>query len=320
MQLNRFAKFAWFTLLYNLFVILWGAFVRATGSGAGCGAHWPTCNGEVIPRAPEVETMIEFFHRVTSGFSLIFIIILFVWALRTYAKGHHVRKAASFTMFFIITESLVGAALVLLELVAYNEAVARVWWMAIHLVNTFLLIGANVLTAWWASGGRPFNLRTVNRGKLAMLLIGLVGITLVGTTGAITALGDTLFPVESLVEGIAQDFDETAHFAVRLRIWHPVLAIAVGFYLMFVAGIAMPDDKTSLTRKFGMGLFGLVIVQLIAGAVNVLLLAPVWMQIVHLLLADLLWLTLVIFSSELMAEQPLEADNRSPSMTAAQPS
>ncbi len=47
-----FSRYAWGVLLWNVLVALWGAYVRATGSGAGCGSHWPTCNGEILPRAP----------------------------------------------------------------------------------------------------------------------------------------------------------------------------------------------------------------------------------------------------------------------------
>ncbi|MFN8454080.1 MAG: COX15/CtaA family protein [Anaerolineae bacterium] len=73
-KLDRFAKYVWTVLAYNLAVILWGAFVRASGSGAGCGSHWPLCNGEVIPRTPQMETLVEFTHRLTSGLALLLVI------------------------------------------------------------------------------------------------------------------------------------------------------------------------------------------------------------------------------------------------------
>jgi heme A synthase len=95
-------------------VILWGAFVRATGSGAGCGSHWPLCNGELVPRAPQVETVIEFIHRATSGLAFLLVLGLFVLAWRVYPKGDLVRRAAALSFLFIVTEALVGAGLVLL--------------------------------------------------------------------------------------------------------------------------------------------------------------------------------------------------------------
>ena len=153
--INRYAAFAWGTLLLNIFVILWGAFVRATGSGAGCGSHWPSCNGEVIPWSAQTETLIEFTHRITSGLALIAVVILLVWAMRSYPKGHVVRLGAKLSLGFLVLEALLGAGLVLFELVAYNDSGTRAVVGALHLVNTFLLLSVLTLTAWWASGGQP---------------------------------------------------------------------------------------------------------------------------------------------------------------------
>mgnify|MGYP001036700007 CR=1 FL=1 len=303
MKVRRFAAYTWALLAYNLVVILWGAFVRATGSGAGCGAHWPTCNGEVIPRAPQVETMIEFTHRLSSGLVLLLVIGLVVWAYRAFPKGDPVRWGALFSLIFTITEALVGAGLVLFELVADNDSMARAWSMAIHLINTFLLLGAVTLTAWWASGGAQLRLR--NQGAVGRVLLGgFLGMLLLGVSGAITALGDTLFPAGSLAEGLRQDFSPTAHILIQLRIWHPVIAVAVGFYLFFAARFVAQQRHTVLTRRFAWGVMALFGIQLIAGVVNLALLAPVWMQLVHLLLADLVWITLVLLSAAALA-QPL---------------
>ncbi|MCU0507346.1 MAG: COX15/CtaA family protein, partial [Anaerolineae bacterium] len=135
---RRFAFFAWGVLAYNVLVILWGAFVRATGSGAGCGSHWPLCNGDVLPRAPALETVVEFSHRVTSGLSLILVLALIVWGWRIYKAGSPVRKTLVASGVFIIVEALIGAWLVLAGLTAENDSIARAVSMALHLVNTFL--------------------------------------------------------------------------------------------------------------------------------------------------------------------------------------
>lgn len=156
-KLNNFARYAWAVLGYNIFVILLGAFVRSSGSGAGCGSHWPLCNGEVLPRAPEVATLIEFSHRLTSGLALLLVGGLLLWARRLYAPGQPVRVAAMWSMVFILVEALVGAALVLLELVAGNPALLRGVVIAVHLANT-LLLGALTLCAWHAGGGAPVQL------------------------------------------------------------------------------------------------------------------------------------------------------------------
>jgi heme A synthase len=300
---SRFAQFAWFVLAYNVLVVLWGAYVRATGSGAGCGSHWPLCNGEVLPRAPQLETIIEFAHRLSSGLAFLLVLGLLIWAWRLYPKGASVRLGAGLSMLFIFTEALVGAGLVLFEWVAKDASLGRVISMGVHLVNTFLLLACLALTAWWASGGEPLRLR--GRGILGWIFgLGLLGVILLGVSGAITALGDTLFPATSLAEGISQDFSPTAHFLIRLRVWHPLIAVLVGFSLIFVAGWIALENPASVQRRLAGLLIAVVITQLLAGLVNLFLLAPVWMQIVHLLFADLVWITLVLLVAASFASKP----------------
>lgn len=313
MKLSRFAKYAWIVLFANLLVILWGAFVRATGSGAGCGAHWPLCNGVVVPRAPQIETVIEFTHRLSSGVVLLLVLGLFIWAYRQYPKRHPVRLGATLSLVFITTEALVGAGLVLFEWVARDASLGRVISISVHLVNTFLLLAALTLTAWWASGGQAVSFK--NREAMAWAFgFGFLGILLIGVTGAITALGDTLYPAGSLAEGIKQDFEATAHFLVRLRVWHPVIAIGVGFYILFLSGVAAMWEENRAIRKFALVVIGLVIVQWLAGLVNVLLLAPVWMQLVHLLLADTVWIFWVLLSANVFARRTEQTEDVSESV------
>ena len=300
MQLSRFAKFAWAVLIWNVIVVLWGAFVRATGSGAGCGNHWPLCNGEVMPTAPQVETLIELSHRLTSGVALIGVLILLIWAFRAFPKGHPVRWGAVASAFFIISESLVGAGLVIFGWVADDTSAERALVVSIHLFNTFLLLASLAVTAWWASGQRPVALQS--RGWIVWALrAGLLGVLVIGISGAITALGDTLFPAASLAEGLRQDMDPSQHFLVQLRIYHPLLSILVGVYLLVLTRILRSQETDVTVNKLSRALAIVIVVQLAAGFVNVLLLAPVWMQVVHLLLADLVWISLVLLSASVAA-------------------
>jgi len=299
MKLTAFAKYAWAVLFWNVLVVLWGAFVRASGSGAGCGAHWPTCNGQVIPLSPAINTLIEFSHRLMSGVALLLVIGLLVWVWRAVPRSHPARLGAGFSMFFIITEALVGAGLVLFQWVAKDVSLGRVISIAVHLVNTFFLLAALTLTAWWASGGQPVRLR--GQGKTIWIFgLALLGVLLLGISGAITALGDTLFPAASLSEGMQQDLSATANFLVRLRIWHPFIAVSVGIYLAVFAFRFILSGAHVLVRQLA-GIFsGLFLVQLTAGAVNVILLAPVWMQLVHLMLADSVWIILVLLAASFL--------------------
>ena len=306
MNLSKFAKYTWIVLVYNILVILYGAFVRATGSGAGCGAHWPLCNGQVIPRPERIETLIEFGHRLTSGLVLVMALVLLVWAWRIYAKGSPVRLSAALVMFFTITEALVGAVLVLFGWVAYNDSIARAISMMVHLVNTFLLMGAIVVTAWWASVGAPERARVPGTAG-GLLLGGVIAMLLLGASGAVTALGDTLFPSGSLAEGIQQDFSPTAPYLVRLRIYHPAIAISVGLYLAVVTNYIrrkfVGDGQVAHLETVTNLLYGLYLAQIVVGFVNVGLLAPVWMQIVHLLVTCLIWTTFVLLTTLLFSSR-----------------
>jgi heme A synthase len=302
---THFPKYAWGVLAYNVLVVLWGALVRATSSGAGCGQHWPLCNGVVLPEFQKTATAIEFVHRMMSGIALVVVVGLLIWAFRVYPKGHPVRLGATLSMVFIITEALVGAGLVLFQWVAQDASLGRTISIAIHLVNTFLLLGSLALTGWWASGGQPLHLK--GQGwLLAGLLIGLFGVLVIGITGSITALGDTLFPASSLAQGMQQDFSPTAHFLIRLRFWHPVTAILVGFYLVFISLLLALLREDPKLKRIASILVGLVVLQFCAGLVNLFLLAPVPMQIIHLLIADSLWITLILFSAVVFGEPSVQ--------------
>ena len=291
---RRFATFAWGVLVYNVAVILWGALVRATGSGAGCGGHWPLCNGEVLPKVSQIATLIELTHRAMSGVALVAVVAMFVWVRRAFAPHHAARRWAGWALVFILTEALLGASLVLLGHVAGNESVGRVYSLGLHLVNTLLLLASLALAARSAThpaAGRvqPFSLSTSGP---------LIALILVAIAGAITALGDTLFPSHTLAEGMRQDFSSTASFLIRLRIIHPFLAVGAGFV---VALVALPEYRarhTARLRALSGWLLALFAAQFAVGASSIVLQAPLPIQLLHLLLADAIWITLVLFTAE----------------------
>ena len=296
----RYATYAWATLVATLGVILWGAFVRATGSGAGCGSHWPLCNGEVVPRSPTAATLIELGHRLTSGLAALLVVGLVAGAWRGFPRGHLVRRSALAALVLMVLEALIGAGLVLLEHVAGDASIARAWWVSGHLVNTFLLVAALTLTAWAATtGAGP---RFAGAGRLgAMLMAALAAVLVVGVSGAITALGDTLFPAATLAEGEAQTFSDTAHLFVRLRVWHPLLALAAGVLVLFAAQHATRVRRGPAVSRAANLVLGLLVLQIGVGVANVSFLAPVPLQLVHLLLADLVWIALIVLAATALA-------------------
>jgi len=284
---GRFRRFAWVVLGWNLVVVLWGAYVRASGSGAGCGSHWPLCNGEVVPRAPQLTTIIEFTHRISSGVALALVAILCVWAFRRFPRSGAVRRMAALSVFFIVAEALLGAGLVLFRYVAQNESGGRAFYLSAHLVNTQLLLAVLAATAFLAAPRAPRLTGPWPGTLLAMLLVSLA----VSITGAVAALGDTLYPAPSLAAGVLQDFSPASSLLLRLRLLHPALAIAGGAY---IAIAAFTRTHQPCTRGPAFAATLLAMAQLCAGALNVALRAPMGMQIAHLLLADLLWIALVL--------------------------
>ncbi|HLY17821.1 MAG TPA: COX15/CtaA family protein [Bryobacteraceae bacterium] len=290
---RRYSRAAWGVLAYNMLVVLWGAFVRATGSGAGCGNRWPLCDGMATPRAPRIETIIEFTHRATSGLAIVGVAGLCLWAFRLFPRGHRARLFATLSVIFLFAEALLGAGLVLFQYVEHNASAGRAAYLSAHLVNTQILLAMLTLTAWFGSDPVSRVWRGAPRAVVAALPVTVV----VSVSGAIAALGDTLFPASSVASGMRQEFSATAAALLRLRAVHPVVAVIGGSALLAAALAAWRSGRPAAGRAAG-AVALLVLMQILSGIVNIVLLAPVWMQIVHLLLADILWVALVVTALE----------------------
>lgn len=304
---SRFSKFAWFALGYNVVVILWGVFLRATHSGDGCGQHWITCGGEPIPTAPAFATVIEFSHRVTTMLAGFVVIALLIWAFRAFAKGHIVRKMALASFLFIAIEGLIGGGLVLTGNVAGNWTPERPYWTAGHLINTFILVAFLALTAWYSEKGRAFTLR-IETKVIALIAAGIFAIFITGISGSMAALTNMLFPSATIAEGIAKDLAPDSHILLRLRILHPILSIFTAIFLVFISGwIKRMSGEDKLTAWWSNALAMLVMLQVIFGAATLLMLAPIIMQLGHLLLADLVWIAFILMSASYISSAKNEA-------------
>lgn len=301
MAKKHFHQYAWGLLAYNLVAILGGAYVRASISGDGCGAHWPSCQGQLIPPPGQLKTIIEFSHRLSTGLLLPTVLLLVFWAFRAFEKGSAVRRAAVWSLLLIVAEALIGAGLVLFRLVAHDTSAGRAVAMPLHLVTTFMLLGSLTLTAWWGGGARPPRLR--GQGPMLWVIgLGLIVTLVLGATGAVTALGDTLFPASSLEAGLRQDFDPTSHFLLKLRFYHPLVAMCAGLLLTLVAGLAQHLRPSREVQRWAQAALFVFLLQMGAGLMNLVLQAPIAMQLLHLLLADLLWIALVLLSAAALAD------------------
>jgi heme A synthase len=297
-----------FVIIYICFVIIWGAYVRVTGSGAGCGSHWPLCNGSVIPMEPSLHTKIEFFHRLTSGLSLIFVLLGGYWARKITPKDSFVRKLSKVAVISIIFEALIGAGLVLFELVSHDQSLKRTFSIALHFVNTLILLGSLTLTAKNLPFPQNLQFSWPTKKLKTQTLTFLSLFFLLGTTGAITALGDTLFPSQSLAHGIQADWNSASHFLVRLRILHPIIATV--FFLSVIPWIHQQKAAfTSHSSNFknlqlhANLVTAFLIANIFLGIMNLLLLAPAWLQLMHLFVGLSIWILFVRFLDDLLPKK-----------------
>jgi cytochrome c oxidase assembly protein subunit 15 len=298
-------RFAWAVLAYFVAVILWGTLVRATGAGAGCGNHWPLCNGTIMQHSASVNTLIEFTHRVTSGISLLAVLGLLIWTWLSTEREHLARVTSAGAVVLTIMEAILGALLVALGLTAQSQSPLRPLFLALHLTNTLLLLAALALTAHLLSRKSGYRWETIRLVTPWGALLGIVVVMAVGVTGSLAALGDTLFPATSLAGALSQDFASTSGWLVRWRWTHPVIALLASTFLIWIL------LRAARGKQGHRGLSALVVALLasvyLLGVLDVALLAPLWAQVTHLLAADSLWVTLVVLTARLTLEPVEEA-------------
>lgn len=293
------ARFASATLCCNLAVMVWGAYVRATGSGAGCGNRWPDCGGQILGTGARTATIVEFTHRITSAIAFLMVATLMGWCWRVTAKRDWARYSAALAAFFLVNEVLLGAALVLLGHVAHDQSAARIVFLCLHFGNTLLLLATLSLTAvWLRSAGSSLTL-TRNPWKLCVVAGGLFTSMLIGLTGAVAALGDTLYPASSLRSSLLQDFVATGPALLHFRLLHPVVAVITGVYVMW---LMLRSTARGPLSQSGAAVLISLIVQVGLGVINVVLLAPIWLQTLHLFVADVFWISVVLASAEFVLE------------------
>jgi len=299
-EFSRVARFAWTALYWNVAVVLWGAYVRATGSGAGCGNRWPLCDGAIVGASAKAQTIVEFTHRMTSFISVLMVTGLVVWCWRATKKGDWARYSAFLAAALLANEALLGAVLVLLKHVANDQSTGRILFLCLHFGNTLLLLAALSLTAVWLSNGSRKLTLSGEWQAVSPIGLGLFAAMVTGITGTVAALADTLFPSTSLPSSVAQDFSSGTPALLHVRLLHPALAAVGACYVLW--GILRFSIRRNRFSQSAIALIVLFVVQVGIGIATVLLLAPVWLQIAHLFVADVLWVLLVIASADLVFE------------------
>ena len=290
-------RFAWFVLAYNVLVILWGGVVRATGSGAGCGDQWPLCAGAAIPQSPQFHTLVEFTHRLMSGGALIVIAALLIWTWRVTSKGHLARWTAAIALALVLNEAFLGALLVTVAAHSASPATA-VYLFSFHLTNTLLLVGTLALTAEFLTNARFRTTIKLRHGSLMFPTLGILATLLVGVSGSLVALGDTMYPSSSLLEAIREDFSPAAPLLLRLRWIHPASAFLAGVFIAWLLVRSFRSGVSSKTHTLGVAVLWTLIAQYLLGIFDVLGQQPTWLQILHLLGANVFWICLVLLTAD----------------------
>lgn len=290
--IETFHKLCWLLVIYTVFVIVWGAWVRISHSGDGCGNNWPLCEGALIPVEPSQKTLIEYFHRLTSGLYGLFVSGLAIAAFRIFPRQTAARQMALVTFFLMVIEALLGAALVLKGLVGENATLFRLAVMTLHQINSLLLTGSTIILATVTNlKYQPQTLDLKWKEFLSTATSWFVFV-LIPATGAWAALANTLFPSQNLEDGFKKDFSYHTPWILKLRIVHPLLALSIGFYFVYHF-FKRSENQTGDTAKASLRVAGVLSFALVFGILTLLFLSPAWMKLVHLFLAQLVWISLV---------------------------
>lgn len=297
---QNFATAVWTVLAYSCVVILFGAFVRASLSGDGCGTSWPLCGDAILPSTSDLKRLIEFTHRATSGLTLLFVAGLYVMARKRFEVGDIVRKSAGWALVFTLVSAGIGALLVIFSWVTHDRSLGRAITMPLHLINTFLLLGSLTICAYTATHREKVSLK--NQGPVGTALkASLIGMFVLGASGAISAMGKTAFSTEleatqSLADRLNLHLGENAHVLLRGGISHPLLATSIAVMILMVCNFVTSRRDSREVHQWAKVTAGFILVELAFGVLNLVMSAPVWMQLVHLALALGAWISIVMLA------------------------
>lgn len=286
-----FSGFCFAVLCFCLLIILWGAWVRISHSGDGCGQSWPSCQGQYfIDSEEQKKTWIEWIHRATSGLFGIIVLLLVIWSFLKFSFRHPVFKSALCVLFFTISEALIGARLVLAGLTGSNDSLARMLTMNLHLLNS-LLLTSSLFICWRLSLGKSFSLSGFFKEKKYTIMF-ICAFFLIAFFGSLSSLSSSLFPSSSLWEGVFLDFDSRSHWLIRLRLLHPLLALILG------SGFLLHYFSQEIKSHPQQILIFCLCLTLVSGLMNLLLLSPVFLKLTHLLVVYLLSMSFILTLEE----------------------
>ena len=287
--------FAWFVLLLTILVIISGDIVQITGSGAGCGESWPKCNNELLPDVTNKNTIIEFIHRILTTIVGFCIIALALFARILLGKNHFCTKATYTAIFFLVTEILIGAMLVRFGWVEFDMSWGRVIVDSLHVLNTFFLVATLASSTQYKSGTYLSNYLKNTRTLIIAVIIFLI----IAVTGALNSLADLLY-IESMP---ASQKNNIYNFLISVRALHPFIAITGGITIAYIF-LTFSDRLLAIyQKKLIIIILATIGVQFFIGILNIFLMTPLIIQIIHLVLANILWISIVLFIVDRMTNE-----------------
>jgi len=276
---RRFTRLAWTAATFTYLLIILGAIVRITGSGLGCGEHWPLCNGELLPPL-DLPTIIEYGHRLAAAAVSVLVAALavYAWWLRRGAgspKGvpdgpgerFSPDRTAYVALGLLVVQVLLGAVTVKLSLPP--------WTVILHLGTAMLLLATLILIA----RGHPITPHS--RVGLAALTLGFGTVLFGALTANLGAASACLgFPLCN------DQFIPAGNYLQHIHWTHRLLAYTLFAYVWWWA--------LRSKKRGAWYVVGLVTVQVAVAAGMVLLSLPPALQAAHVAVGTAVWAALVL--------------------------
>jgi heme A synthase len=295
MKNQRFAVYTWGVLFYTIGVVLLTAYVQAVCHSNGLLCHL------TAPISPVANlSLLEWAYHISAAGALLLTGALLVWSRRVYERGAAVRRVAWLAMGFAILDVLTGARAMQVAQMDTYVSTTHMLWMLLDLSTTLLLVANLALCAWWAAGNaimqtRPDGLISIAMGSVFVLLL------LVSASGSIATPDSARFATVTVAASLQADVHTMFQVLNRMGDLHPVLAMLMSIYVAGVAWLMYHHTQTSTTRRLAVLVTVFIILEIVVGVLNLTLLTPIALQLLHLLLHTLLWITLTLLASEALA-------------------
>ena len=282
------------SLILGIGQVVFGAIVRITGSGMGCGDHWPKCQGHWFPPLDRIDLIIEVAHRYFAATLSVAILALLVVALLHRAtpgvsgRGG-VLRAAGAAAGLVLAAAIFGAVTVKLELA---NKVVIVTHLAIAMTLLAVLVSASMRAGGLGASSAAVGTASAKTWRSARVALALTFVVLV--LGAFTAHvpgANSLcvgFPLcrNGLLPSSAQ----------HIQITHRILAFLLFFHLVGLSIGVWRRGEAKLIVGAAFTALGTVLVQIVVAAALVEMQLPAMLRSLHQAVGTLVWVAVVVLT------------------------